>query len=127
VSRISLDWPFLCRESIMSAACYAAVASNAATRGSIFPRSPSNAWINRDLLFPVAMICNPNRTPVQTWRKVDESNAHRSSRCHGFQNHSPSIQQYQPAAMHTWPTLMADQARGDEKIARDRRMRQTNK
>src|SRR5207244_12200208 len=55
-----------------SAACCAAGASNAATRGSIFPRSPSNAWINRDLLFPVAMICNPNRTPVQTWRRSEE-------------------------------------------------------
>src|SRR6267378_2596864 len=32
--------------------------------------------------------------PVQTWRKVDESNAHRSSRCPGFQDQLPAIQQY---------------------------------
>ena len=36
------------------------------------------------------------RAPVQTWRKVDESNAHRSSRCHGFQDQLPAIQQYLP-------------------------------
>ena len=34
--------------------------------------------------------------PVQTWRKVDESNAHRSSRCPGFQDQLPAIQQYLP-------------------------------
>ncbi len=34
--------------------------------------------------------------PVQTWRKVDESNAHRSSRCPGFQDRLPAIQQYLP-------------------------------
>src|SRR4029077_4404799 len=31
-------------------------------------------------------------TPVQTWRKVDESNAHRSSRRPGFQDQLPAIQ-----------------------------------
>jgi hypothetical protein len=36
--------------------------------------------------------------PVQTWRKVDESNAHRSSRCPGFQDQLPTIQQYLPLA-----------------------------
>src|SRR6266568_6123886 len=36
--------------------------------------------------------------PVQTWRKVDESNAHRSSRCPGFQDQLPAIQQYLPLA-----------------------------
>ena len=34
--------------------------------------------------------------PVQTWRKADESNAHRSSRCPGFQDQLPAIQQYLP-------------------------------
>ena len=34
--------------------------------------------------------------PVQTWRKVDESNAHRSSRRSGFQDQLPTIQQYLP-------------------------------
>jgi hypothetical protein len=34
--------------------------------------------------------------PVQTWRKVDESNAHRSSRCPGFQDQLPAIQRYLP-------------------------------
>src|SRR6266566_420422 len=34
--------------------------------------------------------------PVQAWRKVDESNAHRSSRCPGFQDQLPAIQQYLP-------------------------------
>lgn len=34
--------------------------------------------------------------PVQTWRKVDESNAHRSSRCPGFQDQLPTIQRYLP-------------------------------
>jgi hypothetical protein len=34
--------------------------------------------------------------PVQTWRKVDESNAHRSSRRPGFQDQLPAIQQYLP-------------------------------
>ncbi len=34
--------------------------------------------------------------PVQTWRKVDESNAHRSSRRSGFQDQLPPIQQYLP-------------------------------
>jgi hypothetical protein len=34
--------------------------------------------------------------PVQSWRKVDESNAHRSSRCPGFQDQLPAIQQYLP-------------------------------
>src|SRR6266849_2277578 len=34
--------------------------------------------------------------PVQTCRKVDESNAHRSSRCPGFQDQLPAIQQYLP-------------------------------
>jgi hypothetical protein len=29
--------------------------------------------------------------PVQTWRKVDESNAHRSSRCPGFQDQLPAF------------------------------------
>ena len=33
---------------------------------------------------------------VQSWRKVDESNAHRSSRCPGFQDQLPAIQQYLP-------------------------------
>src|ERR1700739_427420 len=39
--------------------------------------------------------------PVQTWRKVDESNAHRSSRCPGFQDQLPAIQQYLPLAEST--------------------------
>src|SRR5713226_10260302 len=39
--------------------------------------------------------------PVQTWRKVDESNAHRSSRCPGFQDQLPAIQQYLPHAEST--------------------------
>src|SRR5947208_17093240 len=34
--------------------------------------------------------------PVQTWRKVDESNAHRSSRCPGFQDQLPTNQRYLP-------------------------------
>jgi hypothetical protein len=34
--------------------------------------------------------------PVQTWRKADQSNAHRSSRCPGFQDQLPAIQQYLP-------------------------------
>ena len=34
--------------------------------------------------------------PVQSWRKVDESNAHRSSRRPGFQDQLPTIQQYLP-------------------------------
>src|SRR5207245_4403282 len=34
--------------------------------------------------------------PVQTWRKVDESNAHRSSLRPGFQDQFPAIQQYLP-------------------------------
>ena len=34
--------------------------------------------------------------PVQTWRKVDESNARRSSRRPGFQDQLPAIQQYLP-------------------------------
>src|ERR1043166_5679217 len=34
--------------------------------------------------------------PVQSWRKVDESNAHGSSPCHGFRNQLPAIQQYLP-------------------------------
>ena len=38
----------------------------------------------------------PGHAPVQTWRKVDESNAHRSSRCPGFQDQLPAIQQYLP-------------------------------
>jgi hypothetical protein len=34
--------------------------------------------------------------PVQIWRKVDESNAHGSSPCPGFQDQLPAIQQYLP-------------------------------
>ena len=34
--------------------------------------------------------------PVQTWRKVDESNAHGSSPCPGFRDQLPAIQQYLP-------------------------------
>ena len=34
--------------------------------------------------------------PVQSWRKVDESNAHSSSPCPGFQDQLPAIQQYLP-------------------------------
>src|SRR4029077_3814321 len=34
--------------------------------------------------------------PVQSWRKVDELNAHRSSRRSGFQDQLPTIQQYLP-------------------------------
>ena len=34
--------------------------------------------------------------PVQAWRKVDESNARRSSRRSGFQGQLPTIQQYLP-------------------------------
>jgi hypothetical protein len=34
--------------------------------------------------------------PVQTWRKVHESNAHRSSRRLGFQDQLPTTQQYLP-------------------------------
>jgi hypothetical protein len=33
---------------------------------------------------------------VQTWRKVDESNAHRSSRRAGFRDQLPAIQQHLP-------------------------------
>ena len=33
---------------------------------------------------------------MQTWRKVDESNAHGSSPCPGFQDQLPTIQQYLP-------------------------------
>jgi hypothetical protein len=33
---------------------------------------------------------------MQTWRKVDESNAYRSSRCPGFQDQLRAIQQYLP-------------------------------
>ena len=34
--------------------------------------------------------------PVQVWRKVDESNAHGSSPCPGFQDQLPTIQRYLP-------------------------------
>ena len=34
--------------------------------------------------------------PVQIWRKADESNAHRSSRCPGFQDRLPAIQRCLP-------------------------------
>jgi hypothetical protein len=34
--------------------------------------------------------------PVQSWRKVDESNAHGSSPCPGFRDQLPAIQQYLP-------------------------------
>jgi len=41
---------------------------------------------------------------VQTWRKVDESNADGSSPCTGFQDQLPTIQQQLPNAgsRHSW-------------------------
>jgi hypothetical protein len=33
---------------------------------------------------------------MQSWRKVDESNAHGSSPCPGFRDQLPAIQQYLP-------------------------------
>ena len=45
--------------------------------------------------------------PVQTWRKVDESNAYRSSRRPDFQDQLPTIQQYLPLAESTESTPLA--------------------
>src|ERR1700723_2660353 len=49
--------------------------------------------------------------PVQTWRKVDESNAHRSSRCPGFQDPDP-------VDMEPFRTLQGRTATGSSRKSR---------